>query len=79
MPFAIDGSPIGLDRDALSDARRTSRLESQGFYVMRFWNVELIENFEGVVEVIWRHVALLPPPSPGARTRAALSHKGRGK
>jgi len=79
LVIELDGIQHGLDRNALSDGRRTSRLESQGFHVMRFWNVELIENFDGVVERIWQHVTLLPDPSPGAHTRASLSHGGRGK
>ena len=34
------------------DARRTAWLESQGYRVLRFWNNEVLENIEGVLEVI---------------------------
>ena len=36
------------------DARRTSYLEAQGYRVMRFWNNDLIDSFEGVLEAILR-------------------------
>jgi very-short-patch-repair endonuclease len=34
------------------DARRTAFLESLGLSVMRFWNIELVENMDGVCETI---------------------------
>ena len=34
------------------DAVRTRWLESQGFHVLRFWNNEVLENIDGVVQVI---------------------------
>ena len=35
-----------------ADARRTEWLESQNFRVVRFWNNEVFENIEGVIETI---------------------------
>jgi len=34
------------------DAGRTRYLEERGYRVLRFWNNEVVENLEGVVEVI---------------------------
>ena len=34
------------------DERRTRFLESRGYRVMRFWNNEVMENIDGVLEVI---------------------------
>ena len=34
------------------DAKRTAWLESQGYEVMRFWNNDVLENTNGVVETI---------------------------
>ena len=34
------------------DAERTKSLEKAGFVVLRFWNNEVFENIEGVVQVI---------------------------
>jgi len=36
------------------DSARDSWLQSQGFKVLRFWNNEVFENTEGVLEIIKR-------------------------
>ena len=51
------------------DARRTAWLKSQGFEVIRFWNCDVLEDIDAVVEgialVMERLLAGLPPtPSP---------------
>ena len=68
----VDGgqhsSQIAADED------RTRWLESQGHFVVRFWNNDVLLNTEGVVERIMELVRLrleTPPPTP--------SRKGRGK
>lgn len=38
------------------DARRTSWLESQGFEVLRFWDHEVLQEWEAVEEAIWRRL-----------------------
>ncbi len=43
------------------DKIRDSWLESQSFRVLRFWNNEVMENCEGVMEVVFR---ALPQPLP---------------
>jgi very-short-patch-repair endonuclease len=51
------------------DRRRDEWLNSQGFRVMRFWNNEVLENLEGVLEAIrdncLRHPPLTPPIKGG--------------
>lgn len=44
------------------DAQRTKWLESQGFRVIRFWNYEVLEEFENVLEGIGN--ALQKPTVP---------------
>jgi very-short-patch-repair endonuclease len=34
------------------DASRTAFLEGRGYRVIRFWNTDVVETFEGVVETI---------------------------
>lgn len=36
------------------DGERSAWLQSQGFRVLRFWNHEVLQNTEGVMEVILR-------------------------
>jgi very-short-patch-repair endonuclease len=45
------------------DTVRTIFLESQGFRVVRFWNNEVFENIEGVLDSI-RAILTLPSPCP---------------
>jgi very-short-patch-repair endonuclease len=47
------------------DVRRSTFLNAHGWEVIRFWNNELRENEEGVLEVILAHLTrLLPSPRP---------------
>ncbi len=45
------------------DDRRTVWLESRGFRVLRFWNTDVLQRTEGVMESI-RPALLGPPPFP---------------
>jgi very-short-patch-repair endonuclease len=49
---------------AEDDAKRTNWLESQGYRVVRFWNNEVSENIEGVLETIFQAALKTPPPQP---------------
>ncbi len=40
------------------DAERTRALEAAEWFVMRFWNNEVIENIEGVAEAILAQLEL---------------------
>jgi len=57
-----------------SDAERTLFLESQGFYVVRFWNDEIMRDWETISDWLWE-VMSYPPPG----LTATLPHKGGGK
>ena len=48
------------------DNARTAWLNSQGFRVLRFWNCQVFEESEEVLETIWNalRVASSPQPSP---------------
>ena len=39
------------------DARRTAWLVARGFRVIRFWNVEVFENIDGVCQTIYEALA----------------------
>ena len=52
------------------DQARDAWLATQGLRVLRFWNPEVMQNLEGVLETILDALASTPPPTP--------SHKGRG-
>jgi very-short-patch-repair endonuclease len=46
----VDGSQHSIDKAI--DKERDEWLKEQGYEVMRFWNNEVLENIEGVLEVI---------------------------
>ena len=48
----VDGDFHGLDDVRLRDEERDTWLESEGFEVWRFSAVDVIENLEGVMDVI---------------------------
>jgi very-short-patch-repair endonuclease len=55
----VDG---GQHADSDRDIRRTAFLEAQGYQVVRFWNNDVLENVDGVLQVIV--VALKKVPTP---------------
>ena len=67
----------------IADARRTAFLNAQGLSVLRFWNNEVFENIEGVLQTILAKLERLPPrfelpPLPLAGGEEARSAEGVG-
>ena len=48
----VDGNPHNEEAIKINDGYRTEWLKSQGFKVLRFWNCEIINDLEKVVEKI---------------------------
>ena len=57
----IDGGQHGMDRGIQTDKARDEFLRSRGFRVLRYWNSDVDENLNGVLEDILRH---LDTPTP---------------
>ena len=60
----LDGGQHQLQRTY--DVARDDYLQSAGFFVLRFWNNDVLNNCEGVMEVIFREVLarkITPSPS----------------
>ena len=51
----VDGGQHNINKAA--DEVRTRWLEAQGYRVLRFWNNEVLQNLDGVLEAIWRATA----------------------
>jgi very-short-patch-repair endonuclease len=55
--------------ETAKDKRRTMWLESQGYFVLRFWNNDVIENMDGVLQRILQELdkraSVARPPHPG--------------
>ena len=58
----LDGSQHAGAGDR--DTARTLALEADGFTVLRFWNNEVFENIEGVLEAIRQCLESRETPSP---------------
>ena len=54
----LDGGQHGFDENLAADAARTAYLQSESFRVMRYWNMELIQNLDGVIEGICRELGV---------------------
>lgn len=63
----LDGSQHGTVENRAADRTRTAYLENDGFRVIRHWNHELNENFDGVLEGIWRQLTQRPPSPERSR------------
>ena len=64
----LDGGQHKAQKD--EDKTRDRFFQDEGFEVIRFWNTEVFENLEGVLEAIRKNL-LSPSPNP--------SHQGRGE
>jgi very-short-patch-repair endonuclease len=62
----LDGSQHAIDKD--EDRKRDNWFKQQYFEVLRFWDNEVFENLDGILEVI-RSKLLSPSLNP--------SHQGR--
>ncbi|HEX4079684.1 MAG TPA: endonuclease domain-containing protein [Rhizomicrobium sp.] len=52
----LDGATHASDNERKQDARRDAYLHHRRFRVLRFWNREIYESLDGVLETIWRAV-----------------------
>ncbi|WP_220636234.1 endonuclease domain-containing protein [Georgfuchsia toluolica] len=57
----LDG---GQHLDSARDRVRDCRLMSAGFRVLRFWNNDVLEQTDAVVEAIWRKLGESDPSPP---------------
>ncbi|MEH3105168.1 MAG: endonuclease domain-containing protein [Sphingomonas phyllosphaerae] len=65
LVIEVDGGQHGWQDD--KDATRTRFLEGLGYTVIRFWNHDVTERTEGVVERIEAALATLPSPNPSRK------------
>ena len=66
LVIELDGSQHGLSENVARDAARTRWLEAAGYRVIRFWNNDLANNMQGVLESIYAavHGSTIAEPSP---------------
>jgi very-short-patch-repair endonuclease len=65
LVIEVDGGQHADDRAVIRDDKRTHWLESRGYRVLRFWNNDVLQNLEGVWQLISIAIAKAdPPPQP---------------
>lgn len=52
LVIELDGDQHALDAAPARDAKRDADLESEGWTVLRFWNHEVYDNIDGVLDAI---------------------------
>ena len=79
LVIELDGAQHGSDEAQAYDARRTARLESQGYRVVRFWNHEVKRELNAVLDTIYAAVEDQRRIHPTPALRADPPHQGEGK
>jgi very-short-patch-repair endonuclease len=64
LVIEVDGGQH--QENTMYDQNRSMWLERQGFKVLRFWNNEVLNNLDAVMQVIWHelHLDIQPPSQP---------------
>ena len=78
LVIELDGSQHGLEENIRRDEQRDAFLTSEGYAVLRFWNYEVIEDMDRVVEVIVKALGERPPSTRSA-SRFDLPARGRSR
>jgi very-short-patch-repair endonuclease len=67
----LDGEQHALQPGVRHDSERTRELERHGYRVVRFWNLDVLTNLDGVMEAIvtalGKRPLTLPSPPMGER------------
>src|SRR6185295_17133178 len=61
MVIELDGAQHGQAEHRERDAVRDAILKGEGYRVLRYWNAEIAENIDGVVEAVVRTLSERPP------------------
>ena len=56
----VDG---GQHAESARDAKRDACLKSEGYRVLRFWNVDVLTNMDGMIDMVLSAIASTPHPA----------------
>ena len=54
----------GQHNESAPDQKRDSWLQSQGFQILRFWNNDILQNTEAVLQTIWNTLEAIEKSQP---------------
>ena len=78
LVIEVDGGQHSFEREARKDAARDRHLRNAGYRVLRFWNNQVDEEFEGVMEVILNALADPTRLAPRQARREPPPQRGEG-
>lgn len=61
LAVELDGGGHADDDQARHDVNRTAFLQNSGIQVLRFWNHQVFQETEAVLQKIWNTLQRLPP------------------
>jgi very-short-patch-repair endonuclease len=70
----LDGDSHGNAVQSAKDVKRDGHFPDKGFQILRFWNVDVDQNLDGVVETVYR--ILTTDPTPALRADPPLTGEG---
>ena len=73
LVIEVDGSQHGFDKGQTRDASRDARLHALGYRVLRFWNIDVDTNMDGVIDMI---TSILTPPAAFQAAPSPLREEG---
>ena len=65
----VDGGQHNENAHLARDRARDGQLANEGFKVLRFWNSDVDENLEGILESIDQEISERTPTRPRASAR----------
>ena len=71
LAVEVDGERHGFESHLRSDEARDAVMAGSGFLTLRFWNHEILQNLDGVVETIISHATQRLDPT--SHTSGSLS------
>jgi len=78
LAIELDGDTHGHPGQAQHDREKDAFLQGHGIRVLRFWNLDLLENFDGVLETVYRALVSQnnhPHPDPLPRRERESSSR----
>ena len=76
LVIELDG---GQHAENSRDESRTRFIEAEGFRVLRYWNNEVMENLEGVLQDIVRVLNASPTPNPSRMREGKCREAANGR
>jgi very-short-patch-repair endonuclease len=64
LVIELDGGQHGEQANAARDVERDAYLRANGYRVLRFWNNDVMQNIDSVLEVIAEALGAPLPPTP---------------